>query len=310
MFDHFVWSVLVVPVLLVGTAALPARRLAPATGAAALAWSAFATALAAVAVLAAFTVAAAAEVPAVAARFGESSRTVADDTAHVPWVTWLSAALLAAGLVAAARVRRRHRRGRSVARRFAGLPADRAIVLVDDEAVDAFAVPGRPGRIVVTTAMRAALDDRQFEALVAHERAHLDAGHPRLILLAELAGALHPALRWVAPRVSYLIERAADEQAARAVGDRRTVAKAIGAAALAAAGRPAPPAPSAVSFARAVRPGAVPRRVGELLAPPPAGRLAWLAAVPALLAASSIVWTGEALIDLVELLAKAHGTGP
>ncbi|WP_030166449.1 M56 family metallopeptidase [Spirillospora albida] len=303
MFDHFVWSVLVVPLLVVAAAALLADRLTPAAGASALAWSAAGAALAGTVNLAAFTVAAAVQIPAVAERFGCSSQTVARDTANVPWVPWVSAALLAGSVAAAARVRRRHRRGRAAAREFAGLPGGQ-VVVVDSAAVDAFAVPGRPGRVVATTAMRAALDDDQFAALVAHERAHLDAGHPRLVLLAELAGAAHPALWWVASRVLYLIERAADEQAAGAVGDRRTVATAIGAAALAASRAPAAPAPAHTSFARPRR-GAIPRRVGELLTPTP-HRLTWLLTAPALLAASSLVWTGEAVYDLLQLLHQAH----
>ncbi|MFC5751014.1 M56 family metallopeptidase [Actinomadura rugatobispora] len=301
---------LVAPALVVVVVSVPADRVRPAAGVTALAWSAAAAAVATLVNLGAFTVKAAAEVPGVAHRFGLSYQTVVQDTAHQRWVPWLSAALLACGTVAAARVWRKHRRGWRFARRFAGTPGDGQVVLVDRTEIDAFAVPGRPGRIVVTTGMREALDDDQFAALVAHERAHLDAGHSRLMLVAELAGAVHPALRWVARRVSFLIERAADERAAGAVGDRRTVATAIAAAALAADRRPAADGPVRLSFARAVHPGAVPRRVAALLAPPPGRRRAWPVIVPVLLAAGSVVWTGEALYDLYELLVLAHHLAP
>ncbi|MGI5200444.1 M56 family metallopeptidase [Spirillospora sp. CA-108201] len=295
----------------VAVAAVVADRSAPQTGATVLAWSAMAVALASAANLGLFTVKAVAQIPSVADHLGWSYRTVIDDTAHVSWAPWASAVLLAGAVVGAARVWRRHRRGQGVAAEMDGVPDDQQVVLVESDAVDAFAVPGGTGRVVVTTAMRSALDTEQFEALVAHERAHLDAGHPRLILIAELAGSLHPALRWVAARVSFLIERAADEQAARAVGDRRTVATAIGAAALAAARHPASSAPVRIPFA-ARRGGAIPRRVGELLAPQQIRGRTWgwvWGAGPVLLAASSVVWSGEALYDLVELLRSARLPG-
>ncbi|MEV4084375.1 hypothetical protein AB0J43_29340, partial [Nonomuraea fuscirosea] len=83
--------------------------------------------------------------------------------------------------------------------------------------------------------------------------------------------------------------------------------RAIGTAALAAHGRPSPGAGRFASFARPRRPGAIPRRVAALLAHQNAGGRAWPAAIPAVLAASSLIWTGEALYDLVELLVLAHG---
>lgn len=306
MFDHFVWSVALVPVLVVVLTVPLANRLAPSVGARALAWSAVAAAGASLVNLGAFTAKAFAEIPAVAGWFGWSHRVVVQDTAHVPWVSWLSAAWLACAVAAMSCVGRRHRRGHRIAGEFADLPADQQVVVVDSDTVDAFAVPGRPGRIVVTTAMRDTLTPEQYAALLAHERAHLDAGHPRLVLLAELAGAAHPALSWVSRRVGYLIERAADESAAAAVGDRRTVAKAIGTAALASAAAPPPAVPVATSFARGRRqPGAIPSRVAALLAPGRPGLTRWLGLVPALAAATSVVWTAEAVYDLFELLRHA-----
>ncbi|UGQ13463.1 M56 family metallopeptidase [Yinghuangia sp. ASG 101] len=305
MFDHFAWSVAVVPVLVVVLTLPLARRLSPSVGAAVLAWSAVVAACASLVNLGLFAVKAVAEIPAVAERFGWSHRVVAEDTAHVPWVSWVSAAWLVWSVAAVARVRRRHRRGHRIAEEFAHLPADRQVVVVESDAVDAYAVPGRPGRIVVTTAMREALTPEQYAALLAHERAHLDAGHPRLIMLAESAGAAHPALRWVARRVGYLIERAADEAAAVAVGDRRTVARAIGTAALASVHAPGPAVPVATSFARSrKRPGAIPSRVAALLVPGGPGLTKWVGLLPALAAVSSAAWTGEALLDFCQLL---HG---
>lgn len=300
VFDHFVWSVLVAPLLVVAAAALVAGRLRPGAGAAALAWSAGGAALASAANLALFCVKAVAEIPAVDAYFGLSHGTVTADTAHVPWVSWLSAALLACCAAAAGRVWRRHRRGHAVIRTLAPLPGGERVVLLPRAAPDAFAVPGRPGRIVVTSGMRDRLTDAQYAALLAHEQAHLDGRHHRLVLLADLAGALHPALRWVSQRVAHLVERDADERAAAAIGDRRTVAKAIAAAALATRETAASPG------LHMARPGSVPRRVTSLLTPDRRLLLPWAALLPLALAASSLVWTGEAAVDLQQLLRSAH----
>lgn len=307
MFDHFVWSVLTVPVVVVALTTLLADRLPPSPAAAILSWSAAGAALASLLNLVAFTVKAAAEIPLIAGHLGWSYQTVIADTGHVRWVPWLCVILLVSGMVAVRRVVRRHRSGRSWALRLTGATTHDQVVVVQSKEIEAFAVPGEPGHVVVTTGMREILTDEQYEALLAHERAHLEQGHFRLILLSDLAGAVHPALRWVSPRVGYLVERAADEHAASAVGDRKVLARAIGMAALAADGRPMLRAGPFVSFAKARRPGAIPRRVAALLGGQTHERRLWPAAVPAVLAVSSLVWTGEALYDLVELLVLAHG---
>ncbi|WP_062428247.1 M48 family metalloprotease [Herbidospora daliensis] len=301
MFDHFVVSVVVVPPLAVLVAALVAGRLAPALAARVLAWSAIVVAVAGIANLLVFVLHAVAEVPAVAHLMGWSDRVVAADVAGVPWVPWLCVPLLAAAAASMAWTHRRHRRDLRAGRLFPRPDGD--VLLVDDDAVTAFAVPGRPGWVVVTSGMRAALTDRQYTALLAHERAHLDGAHHRLVRLAELAGAAHPALRWVSAQVGFLVERAADERAAAEVGDRRLVARAVGQAALLAAGRPGLGRVPSVLHAAA---GAVPRRVAALLAPE-RRTSALPALLPILVAAGTVVWTGEAVEDLRELLEQAAG---
>lgn len=296
MFDHFVWSVVVIPPLFVAVVRLLADRLSPSVAAVVLAWSSAAAAVASLVNLTVFALKALAELPAVAGWFGWSSQVVVDDTAHVPWVSWLSVALLLAAIVSVAHRWVRQRRVLAAAREQ--LPADGRLLIVPDEAVAAFAVPGQPGHVVVTTGMRDLLSERQFDALLAHENAHLVAGHHRLIQLVELAAAAHPALWWVARHVGYLVERAADERAAADVGSRRAVAHAIGTAALASA--------AASSGLNAAAPsGVVPRRVAELLRPEPRVNLWMLGVIPAGLAAFTIVWTGEAIYDLFELLRLA-----
>ena len=107
------------------------------------------------------------------------------------------------------------------------------LVLLEDDAPDAFAVPGPRGRIVITTGMLKALTPRERRALLAHERAHLAHHHQLYIQAADLAAAANPFLRPTARQVRRLVERWADEQAARAVGDRRLAARALARAALA-----------------------------------------------------------------------------
>jgi len=96
----------------------------------------------------------------------------------------------------------------------------------------AFAVPGRPGHIVVSEGMLDLLDRGEQKALFAHERSHLTNRHYRYTALAELAAAALPVLRVLASQVRFATERWADEDAAAEVGDRRLVARAIARAAL------------------------------------------------------------------------------
>lgn len=306
MFDHFVWSVVVCPLLVAVAVRLLADRLRPDK---AVTFSVVSISVAAAACLVnllTFAMKAVAELHPVAGRLGFSDARVRADDAYVPWVPWLSVALLLAAVVALALVWRAHRRDTFFAGRYATLPTvDGQVVLLDDARPEAFAVPVGAGRIVVTTGMRAALDDRQYAALLAHERAHLAARHHRLVRFARLSAAAHPVFWWLARRMEYLVERAADERAAAELGDRTVVAKAISAAALVSTGSTGRTAlrmaPTGWDLRRA---GVVPRRVASLVAPPRAAS-ALLIAVPVVLAFSSVVWTGECVWDLGELLHTA-----
>jgi uncharacterized membrane protein/Zn-dependent protease with chaperone function len=92
------------------------------------------------------------------------------------------------------------------------------VVMVEAAKAAAYCVSGRPPAIVVTSAARAALDDRQLAAVLAHERAHL-AGHHALIISALRAlAAVFPRLSLItegAQQVSRLLEMCADDVAAR-----------------------------------------------------------------------------------------------
>jgi len=114
-------------------------------------------------------------------------------------------------------------------------PGTDGLIVVDDEEPDAYAVPGLTGRIVVSTAMLAALPARERRVLLAHEAAHLRHHHHLYVQLAELGAAANPLLRPLAAAVRLGAERWADEDAASEVGDRTVAAQAVARAGLAVA---------------------------------------------------------------------------
>lgn len=132
------------------------------------------------------------------------------------------------------------------------------VMAADDEPL-AVALPGRPGRILLTTGMVRLLSPRERTAVLAHERAHLKHRHHVLMAAAGAAAATNPMLRPVRDSVAYLIERWADEEAATEVGSRDLVARAVAKAALATTDR---------TPALGVHGGSVVRRVRALQSPP------------------------------------------
>ncbi|MFJ2669776.1 M56 family metallopeptidase [Streptomyces sp. NPDC087525] len=192
---------------------------------------------------------------------------------------------------------RHHRVRRRAHHALAGLPDGELAVLTDD-APYAYALPGpraaagpggaAPGRIVVSTAMLACLDDQERTALIAHEHAHLSARHHRFLLAVRLAARANPLLRPLRAAVAYTTERWADEEAARATGERTVVARAIGKAALVSRGTPTP---TLAGFAASgPGPGPVPRRVAALLGPEPSA-VRW---PPMFTAVGLAVWAAAA----------------
>jgi Zn-dependent protease with chaperone function len=137
-----------------------------------------------------------------------------------------------AAVVSATRVRRNQRRQRTPPHHddFAVIPSDEPV---------AYALPGRPGQVVVSTGMLNALDVGERRVLIAHERAHLRKHHHRYLSLIELAAASLPLLAPLNGRLRFAVERWADEEAAKEVGDRALVASAIASAALASQRGPA-----------------------------------------------------------------------
>jgi Zn-dependent protease with chaperone function len=259
-----VWLPLIVPFLAVPAAHRVAAALEPGRAVRLLTATAVGLAACSVAALLLLVVPGASYLPVVAVlgelakplTVGPPSVAVAISVAAAGLLAWRGGAAAAAVLRLRADLRR--------ARQVAGGTGAELAVLPDDHP-DAYALPGRPGQIVVTTGMLNALDPDEREALFAHERAHLRGRHHLLLAAMELAAVFHPALPALKEPLGYALERAADEAAAQAVGDRGLVGRAIGRAALAASTAPTTSAGRRPRAALAAAAGPVPRRVAALL---------------------------------------------
>jgi hypothetical protein len=199
-------------------------------------------------------------------------------------------------------------------RRAARLQADDGIVVVPGPAIEAYALPGWPGRIVVSGCLLDRLDNGSRAALIAHEQAHLAGRHHLFAAVAWLAAAANPLLLPVARAVEYTVERWADEHAAAVTGDRRLVAETIGQVALLSSPHRRAagimlgiigPRTRPVSMAWA---GPVPRRVAALLTAPPRRRTILLAASAAIVLLAGVAAL-EAAGDLHALLELAQAAG-
>lgn len=172
------------------------------------------------------------------------------------------------------------------------------LVVVDDDRLDAFTIPGPGGRVIITAGLLAALSAKEQQVVLAHEMTHLRYRHVWWRLAADLAAAINPMLRPTATAVAHATERWADEAAAVATGDRRLVARTVARVALAQRG------PGLGARLRAaVTGGDVPRRVRALLAPaPPRTRSGVLILAALLLAAGAatglVADACDAILDL------------
>lgn len=171
-------------------------------------------------------------------------------------------------------------------------PGAQGLVIVEDQRPDAFALPGVPGRIVVSTAMVRALSADERRVLLAHEHAHLTHRHHLFVHVSAVAAAANPLLRPVARAVRAGVERWADEVAAATVDDRRLAAQALAraglarAAAVSADANPARAQAPAAALAVGGAPGEVADRARALLEPPPPARRGLTAAVALLVLAT------------------------
>jgi Zn-dependent protease with chaperone function len=209
-------------------------------------------------------------------------------------------ALLALALARTVTVHIGQRRLRAALRPvLAGSRAE--LVVVAHPQPQAFATPGRHGRIVVTDSMFRALTPAQRRVLLAHERAHLAARHPLLLAAARYAAAADPLLIPLRGCVTYLCERHADEAAAREVGDRMLVAAALAAVADAMRAARSPGLPA---FGR----WSVADRVAALAGPAThTGRLRtlWTVGMLGAVTTGAAVRATVALLDLLAGIAQA-----
>lgn len=306
---ELVYLPLLLPLLAAVSARWLAGRLDPRTATWLLTGSALVLAGASGAALALLAATLLGQVPLLAWLGHWSARVMRQDDPTSVSLAVAACLLLAAALAAAVRAAITRVRALADAASVARcLPASgRKLSVVDDPAPDAYAMPGLPGRIVVTAGMLDALDSRERQVLLAHERAHLAGAHHVFVALAQLAAAANPLLRPLADAVRFTAERWADEQAARITGDRRLVARTIGKAALLTRARTGAPS-GALGMAVSLRgTGPVPRRVAALLAAPPRQHRLLLAAIVMVLALA-VGSTLEAAHDLHELIELAGGT--
>jgi Zn-dependent protease with chaperone function len=159
--------------------------------------------------------------------------------------------------------------------------------IIDGDRPAVYCLPGRR-RIVLTTGALTRLDDRELDAVLAHERAHLSGRHHIVLALAAaLQRAFPPAgfFGIAARKVAYLVEIAADDAAARRA-PRLTVASAL--LAVATAGVPA--------GALGAGGSATAQRIQRLINPPPqpsrAGQAVTYAALTATAAPAVAVFGG------------------
>jgi len=267
-----VYLPLLIPVLAAATARPLAERLDPREATWLLTAATVILAACSTVALALLAASAAARVP-VMASLGHYSQNVVHRSDHTSAVT---GAVAAVGVAIA--VRHRARALAESYRRAARLHDDGTVVVVRGAAAEAYALPGWPGRIVVSGSLLEALDEPGRAALLAHERAHLAGRHHLFTTLAHLAAAANPILLPLARTVDYTVERWADEHAARVTGDRRLVALTIGRVAMMATPARWPAASLGMVRAGTRRvsvawAGPVPRRVAALLGPPPRSRI-------------------------------------
>ncbi len=310
--DLLVYLPLLVPALATVAARPLAARLEPRLATWLLTATAVALAIFSTAALALLAASALARTPFLAA-LGGYSQPVLRRGDPVPALAGMAAALLltAAAVAVAVVIRARARALAESYRRAALMTPGERVVVVPGQVIEAYALPGSPGRIVVSACLLAQLDDRRQAALLAHEQAHLAGRHHLFTTVAHLAAAANPLLLPVARAVDYTVERWADEHAAAITGDRRLVARTIGQVALLTAPAPRPARAAALAITGTRRrvslawAGPVPRRVAALLAPPPRRRLTLLAiaAIGVLIAGGSAL---EAARDLHALLEFAQ----
>jgi len=248
------WELVAAPLVLSAAVGLGARRCASAmSGRVALRMLAVAAVTCAAATGFALTVATLfvlARSPLVAALGDWSIRAL--PPVPLPWQSAVGGAGLITGLLGlaarhTARAVRQLRLAHRTSRELAGSPGSDGVcsgrpgwtVLQDDRA-DAYAIPGRPGRVVVSTGMLAALAPAEHRVLLAHEQSHLRHCHHLWVQVCWVAAAANPLLRRLPAAALLAAEREADEDSGGPHPDSALVAGAVAHAGLARGGGPIP----------------------------------------------------------------------
>jgi Zn-dependent protease with chaperone function len=281
-----------------------ARRLRPPAAARALVFAALVVAASSLVVLGAVAATWIGQLPEVG-RLGWWSAATLRAESPIPRVPAIACAVLVC-LAVANLTRTGWRRVRvlfGLSRCCRELRATDGVILLDSERRDAFTTTPPNARIVVTTGLLDRLSADEGRALFAHERSHLDHRHGWWILTADLAAAVNPLLVPTAGAVRRAVERWADEDAARVVGDRGLVARSLARTALLVN------APAAVPVAAASG-GDVGDRVRAMLGPPPrtsplpAAVLAVMLLL-AVVASGTVPYDADLLFDRAGLSASA-----
>nr|WP_309227753.1 MULTISPECIES: M56 family metallopeptidase [unclassified Mycolicibacterium] len=115
-----------------------------------------------------------------------------------------------------------HAHGHAQAVRLVGRPTgQRDVFIVDAAERTAYCVAGQPPAIVVTSGAMAALNGDELQAVLAHERAHLDGHHPKIVTALRGLAMVFPRVRLMtrgALDVARLLEMCADDAAAHRYG--------------------------------------------------------------------------------------------
>lgn len=205
-----------------------ARRLPPKEATWLISVGAITSALSTVAVLCLLAAVLLGQVPGVAGLGHWSSSALRN---HAPAEPEFAAASLLAALGAAATVVyvavRRSGAVISAYRACKNMDGAGDLVVVEGAAPSAIAVPGRPGRVVVSASLLRALSSGERRAVLAHERSHLTYGHHWHRSAVSVAIAANPFLTPLRGAIDYATERWADEEAAAEVGDRHLAALAL-----------------------------------------------------------------------------------
>jgi hypothetical protein len=123
------------------------------------------------------------------------------------------------GIATAVRLtRRQHRRQLQLLGLLARHDRDLGALVVDHPSATVYCLPGRIGRVVITSAALTALEPSQLAAVLAHERAHLRGRHHLLVAISSGLVRAFPGVPLFGlgdEQIRDLVEMAADDRACR-----------------------------------------------------------------------------------------------